>query len=153
MASIYYPEITADSLLPVHFIIDKMLDDPLALERPACKYTAETVASLRSLWSKMEGRSVREVVEDEEIRGLDEELGRLLGDLRKVSHVLEPNDAKEQLNYVRTAAVLIAKITDLQERMANIKSVTEFQAKVVAVFDEILSPEQRTQAVERLERK
>lgn len=154
MVSNYYPDVTLANLLPVHVIIDRMIDDPLALERPACSYPAEVVASLRSLWAKMKDkpggvREPREVADG--TQSLDEELTTLLSDLRSLSVRIAPDDTKDQLNYFRTATALIAKLTDLQERAANVKQIMQFHKRVLGVFDEVLTPEQRTQALRALE--
>lgn len=158
MATTYYPDITQAMLIPIHLVLDIMADDPLALERPACRYPPEVVASLRALWTKVSsGGTAQEVVPIAgretvaKLDALDEELTQLLDSLRGLALKMDPNDTKEQLNYFRTATALIAKLTDLQERMANVKEVGTFHAKVISVFDDILTPEQRTQAMEKLD--
>ena len=159
MATVYYPEITPGMLIPVHLVLDIMADDPLALERPTCKYPPEVVASLKALWAKLQTvpDAVPEVVpiagreSVNRIDALDDELTKLLDSLRGLALRLDPEDTKEQLNYFRTATSLIGKLTELQERMANVKAVGEFHAKVISVFDDVLTPEQRTQALVRLE--
>ena len=158
MATTYYPDITQAMLIPIHLVLDIMADDPLALERAACRYPPEVVASLRALWTKVSsGETAQEVVPIAgretvaKLDALDEELTQLLDSLRGLALKMDPNDTKEQLNYFRTATALIAKLTDLQERMANVKEVGTFHAKVIAVFDDILTPEQRTQAMEKLD--
>ena len=158
MVSNYYPEITAATLLPVHAVIDKMLDDPLALERPGCGYPPEVIASLKSLWEKMKGRQqpapvsrIAAMGDTDKFEALGLELTELFDSLRDLSANIPVEDTKERLTYFRTAAALLDKLTGISERLHNVKSVSDFQTRVISVFDEILTPEQRTAALTKLD--
>jgi hypothetical protein len=166
MSETYYPELEPGGLLPVRIIFTALLADPLWLERPACPYEPQLCEEIRDLWIKVRARketSSAAAPRDVTIRSgitqwddLGTELLNLYNELRTFSSTGAGDDegggldAKEQLAFFRTATSLMDKLVGLGERTHNIKSVSQFQAAVLNVFEQVLTPEQRTQAMELL---
>ena len=155
MNNSYYPELDVGNLLPLKVVFGSMANDPLWLERAECPYDVDQVEALREMWLafRVRGEKVaREPVEEtgDKWGDLEAELNQLYHDLRTYSGTVEEGDAKEKMAYFRTATSLLDKMVGLSERAHNVKSVSDFQARVIAVFDEILSGEQRTRAMEML---
>lgn len=148
----FYPNFEPMSLLPVKIAFEAMGNDPLWLERPECNYDPDTIETLRELFaSKHMVKALTQVISNTPRKWdeLGDELVNLFNELRGWQSTVNPDD-KEQLAGFRTAVALLDKIVSLGERAKNIKAVSDFHNKVVRVFDQILTPEQRTTAMEML---
>lgn len=162
----YYPDLESlglDFFLPMRVLIQQMINDPLYLERPECPYGDDTREALRQLelmW-KVAGRA-REAKGRERVReertGVEkyEELTReaqdLYADLVELRSTIETEgDVKEKLAFFRTATALLDKLVALGERSANLKNISEYQARVLTVFEQVMDGEQRTRAMRVLE--
>ena len=136
-----------------------MADDPLWLDRPQCPYDEETAEVLRALWIEVRGRREKKA-EPRERKPLGEgaskwaelasEAEELFQELREFRDSVPIEDTKDRLAYYRTATVLLDKMVALGERSLNLRNVSEFQERVVSVFDQVMTPEQRTRATEML---
>ena len=150
----YYPNMDSVVLFPTKLVLGSMLNDPLWLDRAECPYDTETKDELRTLFSQLRapGKTVRAEVarSGDRMTDLSDDLDTLFNDLREFSGHITEGDTKEWMAYYRTATSLLDKITGLSERALNVKAVSDFQAKVIAVFDDILTPELRTLAMEKL---
>jgi hypothetical protein len=164
MSNTFYPQFDADMLLPIKLALTSISEDPLWLERPDCPYEKEVSELLWAMWLtfRTKPRQTREVssgeggagenaigVEDK-WRNVADELTELFNGLKEAKEDTLDMEVKEKLNYYRVATSLLEKITGLGERAMNVRAVSEFQAKVLSVFDEVLTPEQRTRAMEKL---
>lgn len=153
----YYPELDAGHLLPIKIALGSMLNDALWLDRAGCPYDPELCSALKELFIAFRTKQVIETRETATIDGavdkwanLEAELNTLFSELRNYSGSIEEGDAKEKMAYFRASTSLLEKIVGLSERAHNVKSVSDFQSKVISIFDEILTPEQRTLAMEKL---
>lgn len=152
----YYPEFDAGWLLPLRLVFESMQGDPLWLERQECPYDTEMTAALRDLWTKFRAKAETKAVKsnlanaDDKWTQLSEEMTNLFDELKNFSSDISIDDVKEQMAYFRTATSLLDKITGLAERIHNVKTVSDFRGRVLQVFDEVLTPEQRTIAMEKL---
>ena len=164
----YYPEIELGSLLVAEALIAGDANDPLYLDRRDCPYDAATKEQVREFLIAIkpgEGDGPRAGVSSppeaarpaavmsatDRFGALDGELTRLFDELNNYSRRIDISDTKERLQYYRTATSLLDKLTSLSERIHNVRSVSMFHTRVLAVFDEILTPDQRTLAMEKLE--
>lgn len=154
----YYPDFDPSWLLPVRLAFESMTADPLWLEREDCPYDGATIEALRGLWAKF--RAKPEAVEtarsnlasaSDKWTQLSDEMFSLFDELKNFSaRDIAEDDVKEKMAYFRTATALLEKITGLAERAHNVKTVSDFRSRILQVFDEILTPEQRTSAMEKL---
>lgn len=157
MNNAYYPEIDVGLMLPLKVALGSMANDPLWLERAECPYDEETREELGKLFlafrakSEVASAAVEFVASGDKWGDLENELTALFTELRTYSNNIPDGDAKEKMAYFRTATSLLDKITGLAERAHNVRSVSQFTSKVISIFDDILSPEQRTLAIERLD--
>lgn len=152
----YYPEFDQGWLLPLRLVFESMQGDPLWLERNECPYDKSMVDALRGLWLEFKVKAESKVSKsdlasaDDKWTQLAQEMTSLFDDLKDFSSKIVIEDVKEQMAYFRTATALLDKITGLAERIHNVKTVSDFRGRVLQVFDEVLSPEQRTIAMEKL---
>lgn len=59
--------------------------------------------------------------------------------------------AKDGIDYTRAMTSLLEKLLSIKERAAKLKDVAEFEAKVVEFLQDILTPEQRTLFMDRVQ--
>lgn len=150
----YYPDIEAlgpNFLLPLQAVCEQMANDPLWLERRDCPYGDETKAKLRACLSTPKGP--REPLPDEPLLegegkwdALTREAEMLYRDLSRLKAEMAGTETKDQLAFYRTATILLEKLVALGERSANLRQISEYQSRVLKVFDAVLDPEQRTRA-------
>jgi hypothetical protein len=167
----FYPDIEAlgvDVLMPVRVAIEQMCDDPLWLERPECPYGTDVSEALRALMTVVRKR-FREAAGGaggggagvspraprtangnkwEELQAEAAALYEELAVFKRDADAMGDGgmDVKEKLAYFRTATQLLDKLVALGERAANLRRVSDFQERVLRVFDVVLTPAQRTQA-------
>lgn len=166
MSDDFYPDVMPGGLLPAKLIVQGMEGDPLWLERRECPYDDETKHEITTFWEMVRANRAETVssnappaieLDDQgEIKWdtLSDELTKLYNDLRSFQTTGTGDgsrlDPKEQMAFFRTATSLMDKIVGLGERTMNIKQVSEFQGRVMAVFEAVLKPDQRTRAMEML---
>jgi len=154
----FYPDFEPGILMPLKLVFESLRGDPLWLERSACPYDDDTRKFLRDMWIEFRaaGRGTETVSKKvgkgggDKWEDLGDELMEIFSQIKAHSEGLGVEDVKERMTTFRTATALLDKIVGLGERVANVKAVSDFQARVMAVFDEILTPDQRTRALEKL---
>lgn len=154
----FYPDVDAVMLTPLRSIFDQLLNDPLWLERPDCPYDEDTKSAIQELLVTFKAASPTKpgrptpasAPPTDKFTMLSDELSTLFEELRDYSKNLAVDDTKDRMAYFRTATSLLDKITSLAERTHNVKAVSDFTNQVVAIFDTLLSPEDRTRAMEML---
>lgn len=70
----------------------------------------------------------------------------------KNTEIMEDTNTSEKMAYFRTATSLLEKLVSLQERSLGLKEVGEFQHKVMDILETVMTPAQRTQVMEKLEK-
>ena len=160
----YYPDISSlgpEFIIPLRVIAQQMLDDPLYLDRGECPYGAEEKAALAEAigdWKRLAARDLATTAEApiplaegaDKWEALAQEAENLFVELRAAKPILT-DDPKDKLSFYRTATQLLDKLVTLGERSEKLRQIDEFRGRVLAVFDQVLSPEQRTQATRILE--
>ncbi len=130
--------------------------DPLVMERGNCDYAPELQELIRKLHSdtrraKASSASALSTAPMNSAamwESVAAEAQDMLIDLKDMRSVL--TEDADKIAYFKVAAALLAKIIDLGERANNIRAVSTFQKRVLEVFDQVLTPEQRTRATEML---
>lgn len=148
MADDFVPDITEDSLWPLEILVTRMKEDPEYLED--LPYSFELKNKLRDLFPWFGEEPEEEIIYDDPQEELEAEIHTLLKGLKDAGNNLETKDNSERMAYFRTATSLIDKLVGLQERAANLRQLHRFYATVANIFEEVLEPAQRTQAMERL---
>lgn len=161
----YYPDIEGAWLLPLKVAFEGLRGDPLWLERKGCPYEEEVVEALRELWGMVRNsasagapeqkeRPERAPLGEDRWERLGQDAEALFQDLMAYKDDLDGIDDEgkamkpsDRLAFYRTAAQLLDKLLTLGERAKNLKQVSDFQNRVLAVFEEVLTPEQRTRAL------
>lgn len=63
----------------------------------------------------------------------------------------EGTSASDRNTYFRLSVTLLEKLVDIKEKIANVKSYEQFNNEVLDIMDKILTPDQRTTVMQRLE--
>jgi hypothetical protein len=155
----FYPTVEAGSLVPVSIIFAGLASDPLWLERKACPYDPATRAEIQAVWASArlghDGHAKSAPAQQgEELPLSDVDLER---DLNRLHHELiraktdADTEGKGDLGYFRVAVALMDKIVGLRERLNGVRAISDFRNLVFKVFEEVLTPDQRTKAITILE--
>lgn len=71
--------------------------------------------------------------------------------LKDESSTFAGMDTGEKAQYFRVATSLLDKLITYQERTLNLKQIHDFQMTVMEVMEEVLTPTQRTEVMEKLQ--
>lgn len=155
----HYPPLDDRTVWGVSIICRMLRTDPNYLDAPDCPYPAETrryLAAIGGLAAATPAPAVPaalEVADAEAVLSLDDletQIARLLRDLKDFGEHLQQGDVAGHNTYFRTSAALIEKLLTMKEKAGGLRQVGEFQEKVLAFVDEVLTPDQRTRLMDRL---
>jgi hypothetical protein len=145
----YFPPLEDSTIWALGVIQTHLQEDPADLDHPERPYTDEEAAFLTQLLGP-------ELVSDPNFEGegkwarLERESSDLFKSLTDTGKELAAGDNAEKMAYFRTATSLLEKIVGIQERTANLRAISRFHDTVLAVMEDILTPDQRTAVMERL---
>lgn len=140
-----YPPLDVATLRNLRIVQRFLAEDPAFLTHEDSPYSSEIVQ-----WF---GRAVPEkpVMDVPEMGDLDTEMRGLFKQLKSLQNsVTSDTSQKEQIELIKAATALMGKIVDIQEKAAHIANVEEFRRTIMAILADVLSPEQRTQFMDRL---
>lgn len=81
---------------------------------------------------------------------ISEELDRIYTLLQDCYNQIDLAEPAEKNTFFRLSVNLLEKIVTLQERAAKVDQVIEFQNCMIEIMDHVMSPEQRTEVMDRL---
>lgn len=143
---LHYPEISLSDLRNIDLIRRLLVEKPGYFDSEDCTYSPE----FKAWFSKDAVKdAVPEAVKEVELASTEQEVTNVLKHLISLKNSL-PNDTADQLQWVRAAATLLEKLVTLKEKAFNIKHIQEFEAQVIGILEDFLTPEQRTIFRERL---
>ena len=148
----FYPKITSSNLLPIRALVEAIAANPRYLEAPECPYPAD----VKEFFARITARAAPPEVpasifdgETDKVEVLERELATLIADFKRFGQELPAGDA-DKLQYFKTQASLLEKLTSLQERTLNLREMSEFQSILLGIMDEILTVDQRDDFKKRL---
>lgn len=157
MSDLFYPDLNVTTLRNLQIVRQLTLEHPhYFMESP---YSGEVENLFKALFPSKSDKGSPEF--QEAIGGLDldgpnkwanlaKEAAKLYTGLSSVKH--EAESPNEQLSYYKTATNLLEKLVGLEERAMGLKKVHEFHSAVMNVMEEVLTPTQRTDVMEKLQR-
>jgi hypothetical protein len=140
------PQLPAGSAFALSLILQRLEEDPEFLD--FAPYPAEDLEVLAAFRPSSEDEEV--VTGEGKWSRLERESNNLFKLLTDFSKTLNNKDSSETMAYFRTATSLMEKIISLQERTANLKQVSKFHDAVLLIMEDVMSPDQRTQVMDRL---
>ena len=139
-----YPDISDATLIPFRAIEVQLGTFPDLLDRPECPYPNHVKSLVKRLVSNQSGPvERREYTEDD----LEHEIHDLYSELQRTS---VGNDAKDQIQLLKTRADLLTRMVALKERFLNAREISRFQRTVLECLDGQLTPTQRNDFLEKL---
>lgn len=148
----YYPDLSQKVLVPLRVLREHLRTDPAFLDDPTCPYDQDTKEFLKLLAPSVgtEGGSTFLGRSGSKHEILEREAADLYDEIKTFGRNLKVDDVTERMSYFRTRTTLLEKLISLTERAASMKSFFRFQDAVLAIFEDLLTPDQREEALERL---
>ena len=130
-------------------------EGPGWLEARECKYSPAIKKFLTENAGVTAGTAAPEEVEDlfegnDEPEVLDRQIQKIINRMDAMEAQLGSMEPNEKLQFFKTKTALTEKLITLREKTNNLKEMTEFKAKIITFLDEICTPDQITQLMERL---
>lgn len=147
----HYPDLSQKLLVPLRVVREQLRLDPGYLDDPACPYHTDVLELLKHLAPaapEVSGQFLRRSGSKHEI--LEDEAQQLYLEIRDFGQKLKVDDVTERMSYYRTRTALLEKLISLTERAASMGEIQRFQDVVMGILEDMLSPDQRAEALERL---
>lgn len=162
MTDRHYPYI--DDLVgwALHTAVTLTIEDHAYLTDPECPYDPKTKQFVKEVVAFRTGRSASSqaqpevkkplppVSEDEIDSTLASDLHAVFRDLKDYGKGISATDQTERMAYFRTATSLLERLVNARERALGVKQIKDFQDTVLNIMEEICSPDQRTEVMDRL---
>lgn len=147
----HYPDLSQKLLVPLRVVREQLRLDPGFLDDPTCPYPADVLELLKHLApaaQAVSGQFLRRSGSKHAI--LEDELQDLYLEIRDFGKKLSKDDVTEFMSYFRTRTTLLEKLVSLTERAVSVKEAQRFQDIVMGILEDMLSPDQRAEALELL---
>jgi len=151
--SAFYPQVKPETLLLLQTIAKGMEKDPFYLDSDSCPYPEDMKSFLRTHLGLAANPVSLDLFPDDQAleEAVDAQIKRLINDLEGFSKQLGTADHSEKLQYFKTKSVLIDKLVNMQERIINLKEMSEFRAVVLQFMDEVCTKDQISDLMKRLD--
>jgi hypothetical protein len=162
MSDYHYPDLTDHATWAVKTILTLASEDVLYLRSPDCPYDAQFKNIIdRAIAFGNGSREEKEestekppvsapVSEDEIDSTLAGDLHSVFTELKAYGKTIGQSDQTERMAYFRTATSLLERLVNARERALGVKQIKDFQDTVLTIMEEVLSPDQRTDVMDRL---
>lgn len=146
----WFPEdINAGVLSSVTLLQRRLKENPALFDDPTCFYDDKVKDWFLKTPATVAVEAIALAVC--EVKDLETEARELYSQLKG----LKPSggfdaDSKDGITYVKVAVQLLDKLLDCQERAAGIAEIERFKAIVMETMADLMTPEQRTQFMDRL---
>ena len=154
MSNNWYPDISAKSLVPLQVVKESLKTDPLYLTRDECPYSKEIVQLLKEI---LGGTAIKETSsffrdgDDDPETAVLRELTQIYDDAMSLKDELEGvGDAGEKIQLLKARTQMLQKLIDIRAQTLNLKRIADFQATVVQYMEDVLSPDQITDFLEKV---
>lgn len=144
----YYPPLSTEVLKNLSVIRRLLSEDANYLDH--APYTPESKAFLHELFAAVKGTSAH--TGPMTIDDISFEVEKLLRDLQGTKAKLTGEENSELMAYFKTATGLLEKILGFRERLLSLKTINDFSSTVLKIMEDVATPDQRTEIMERLEK-
>lgn len=152
MSPKYFPNISEDQILLINRVIRSISENKDYLSDPSCPYP-DTVKDFFAKQTRLsgEGGEAPDLFEGDEIVAIEKQIQKLLNDLEEYGRGLNADDTSEKLQYFKTKNSLLEKLLTNLERATNLKQINEFRSIVIQFMDEVLTKDQITTFMQRID--
>jgi hypothetical protein len=144
----YYPSIDDALLVPFRALQQQLVKTPDLLTRAECPYPPAIRAELTQLLQAPAPEAMDLDLED--IDTLEGEISQLYRNVKAFSAGMAQSKDKDAINLYKTLTSLLEKIMEMRGSVLNMKNMSDFQRRVLEVLDNIVTPEQRAEFIEKL---
>jgi hypothetical protein len=128
-----------------------MSENPGYLSNEACPYSPKTVEFLQDLTRRDVVSEIPSFEGDlDKLDYVESEIVRVLTDLTALSANLGTADHSEKLQVAKARAPLVEKLTNLREKVWNMREMSEFQAQILRFLENDCTKDQVQALKERL---
>jgi hypothetical protein len=158
MSDRHFPEIGEHAEWAFRLVFKLALEDGAYLTDPGCPYSPEFTGIISlAARGKTEQDHPRSppppmILITEELidSNLDVDLYSVFSELKNYGKTIGDSDQTERMAYFRVATSLLERLVSARERALGVKQIRSFQDTVLAIMEEVLSPAQRTDVMDRL---
>jgi hypothetical protein len=146
----YYPAIDEAYFVPLNALKAQLEKTPELLTSSDCPYSP----AVRRLVAEFVGGLARsaavEGLDLDNIDTLEGEIGQLYKDVKTLANGLQGSTDKDVVQLYRTTASLLEKLLNMRGEVLNMKNMQDFKKRVIDVLDNLITPEQRAEFIEKL---
>ncbi|WP_454287247.1 hypothetical protein [Rhizobium arsenicireducens] len=146
----YFPNVSEDQVLLINRVLRSISEDPAYLDAPECTYSTIVKDFFKARGASTLGGS-KDLFEGDPVVAVAHQVQVLINDLERFGQALGAGETSEKLQYFKTKTVLLEKLLTHLERAANLKQINEFRSTVIAFMDEILTKDQITIFMRRID--
>jgi hypothetical protein len=148
----YFPNVSEDQILLINRVIRSISENKDYLSDPKCPYT-QPVKDFFAKQMRLAGNGgeSQDLFEGDEVVAIERQIQKLLNDLEAYGNSLNADDSSEKLQYFKTKNSLLEKLLSNLERASNLKQINEFRSIVIQFMDEVLTKDQITTFMQRID--
>lgn len=155
MSSIPFPVIAPERLIPIRAALALFRQNPSLLDEapyaPDVKSFFQEIIKTDNMF-RMSAEDIETEFDGVQSWDLVEKQIRLsLQQLINLQIEVDQKNVKERLEYHKMVAGLLERLTNIKEKNASVKEAAKFMSTVMEIIDSIMTPDQRTLIMERLE--
>lgn len=148
---IFYPPINQQQIALISRLYEA---HPNYFDRPECPYSKEVKEAFKKtgMVHDFDTHNISELPNSDNML---EQINQLMYELKNYGQSInseETTSASDRNTYFRLSVTLLEKLVDIKEKIGKIKDYEVFTTAVLDVMDRILTPDQRTEVMEKLER-
>lgn len=147
MTTTYYPNISEEQILLINRVQRTLGENPKYLD------DAPYSQVIKDFFKKSAAAATQtqDLFEGDEIEAVARQVQKLINDLEAFATQLTSADHSEKLQYFKTKTTLVEKLIVQLERTANLKQINEFRSIVIQFMDEVLTKDQVTDFMKRID--
>lgn len=149
MQAKHFPSVSEENILLINRVFRLISENPDFLNDPKCPYPQ----TVKDFFTKQIAHTSEapDLFEGDEVVAVERQIQKILNDLEVYGQGLAASDGSEKLQYFKTKNSLLEKLLNNLERSANLKQVNEFRSVVIQFMDEILTKDQITDFMKRID--
>lgn len=142
-------------VMPVRAAVLMTRANPKVLDHPACPYDTATKDFLKTFvptdLAQAPAVHLADLNDFDGVELVEEQLLSSINAMRSFAPEMAGKPMDEKIQYHKTISGLLEKFTSLREKLAGVKEAGEFTKVVMDIVQDIMTAEQRTLVMERLE--
>ena len=135
-----YPSLSDGLAAALNAVALGIANDANYLER--APWSDQLKAALRALGARRETK-IDLFTGNNDLTVIEAEIQELLNQVKSMSASFDKLDANEKIQFIKGSTALWDKLISSKERVMNLKAMKEFQARMIEVMQDYLTPEQR----------